>query len=215
MLKIHGAPLSPFVRKVLLTLEYKGIEYENVPVFPGSDDPAFRAMSPLGKIPALEHEGFTVSDSSIICRYLDRVFPDKPIYPSDPQLEARATWIEEYADTRLMDACGGLFFQRLMRPKFLKQPTDEDAVKDILDNQMPVAAGYVESIIPDSGGPLVGDGITIADIAITTCFCQAQYGEFEVSGDEYPKLRAYLDGALANDIVKARLANERQMLAAA
>jgi len=214
MLKIHGPALSPFVRKVLLTLEYKGIEYQNVLVFPGSDDPDFRAMSPLGKIPVLEHDGFTVPDSSVICRYLDRVFPERPIYPADPMLEARATWIEEYADTRLMDACGGLFFQRLMRPRFLNQPTDEEVVGNILDNLMPAAARYAESIIPDSGGPLVGDAISIADISIVTCFCQARYGEFEVDGNEFPRLRAYLDGALSNEIVKARLESEKRLLAA-
>ena len=45
---VHGHPLSPFVRKVLLTLDIKGIEHTNVVVFPGDSSPAFRAMSPLG-----------------------------------------------------------------------------------------------------------------------------------------------------------------------
>lgn len=51
MLKFHGVPLSPFVRKVLFTLEYKKLDFEINPVFPGSDDAAFREISPLGKIP--------------------------------------------------------------------------------------------------------------------------------------------------------------------
>jgi glutathione S-transferase len=72
MIKIYGVPLSPFVRKALLALEYKGLDYENEPTFPGDESPAFRAISPLGKIPVLEHDGFTVPDTSVICRYLDR-----------------------------------------------------------------------------------------------------------------------------------------------
>lgn len=212
MLKVHGAPLSPFVRKVLLTLEFKGLDYELEPVFPGNNDPSFRAMSPLGKIPALEHDGFTTPDSSVICRYLEKVFPEKPLYPTDPQLEARASWIEEYCDTKLMDACGGLFFQRFMAPKIMKQPTDEAAVNNILTNLMPAALDYMESITPE-GAPMVADSITIADIAVTTCFLQAQYGDFEVDGATHPKLRAYLDRALTDDVVTVRLEAEKQMLA--
>jgi glutathione S-transferase len=211
MLKIYGAPLSPFVRKTLLALELKEVEYELDPVFPGSDDPAFRRMSPLGKIPALAHDDFTISDSSIICRYLDRAFPDTPVYPSDPQAEARATWIEEYCDTRLMDGCGGLFQQKFMFPKLMNRPTDEAAVENILANILPPAVDYIESITPESG-PMVGEGISIADIAVVTCFAQAQYGEYEVDGARYPRLRRYLDGAFAHDIVRNRLESEKQML---
>ena len=102
MLKLYGVPLSPFARKALLALEYKGLEYENVPTFPGDASPEFRAMSPLGKIPILEHDGFTVPDTSVICRYLERIAPEPALYPADPREEARACWLEEYADSRLI-----------------------------------------------------------------------------------------------------------------
>ncbi|MCB1693153.1 MAG: glutathione S-transferase family protein [Pseudomonadales bacterium] len=210
MLKVHGVPLSPFVRKALLTLEYKGIDYDLVPVMPASDDPGFRAMSPLGKIPVLEHDGFTIPDSSIVCRYLDRVFPDKPIYPSYPALEAKATWIEEFADTKLMEACAGLFQQKFLFPKLMNKPTDEAIVDNILRNVMPAALAYVESITPESG-PMVGDHITIADIAIVTCFAQSQYADFEVPSD-YPRLKAYLAGAMANETVAGRITSERKQM---
>jgi glutathione S-transferase len=68
MITIHGVSLSPFARKVLFGLEYKEIQYEQVPVFPGDDSEAFSAISPLKKIPVIEDDGFTVPDSSIILR---------------------------------------------------------------------------------------------------------------------------------------------------
>jgi len=212
MIKIHGAPLSPFVRKTLFTLEFKGIEFENDPVFPGSEDPAFRAISPLGKIPVLEHDGFTIPDSSVICRYLERTFPEKPIYPEDPQEEAKALWIEEFADSRLVEALGGLFQQRFLRPKILGEETDEEQVKNILEKSLPPALDYVESIVPEEG-LLMGGDVTIADIAVVTCFIQGQYGEYELSASEYPKTRRYLDYALNSDLVKQRLESEQKMLA--
>ena len=211
MLTVHGVPLSPFVRKLLLTLEYKELEYDNVPVMPADEAPEFRAISPLGKIPVLDHDGFTVADTSVCCRYIDRQFPDKPIYPTDPALEAQACWLEEFADTKLIENCAGLFRQRFLNPKFFNQPTDEAAVQEILDNGMPQALTYLESQVPASGY-LVGEALSIADIAVVTCFIQAQYGDFDVQGDDYPNLRNYLDQAFASPIVVARMEKERESM---
>ena len=210
-IKVHGHPLSPFVRKVLLALEIKGIEFENLPVFPGDPSPEFRAMSPLGRIPVLQHGDFTIPDSSVICRYLDRVFPEKPLYPVDPKLEARASWIEEYADTKLTENCAGIFQQRFLFPRMMGKPTDNDIVDNILNHGMPPVLDYVESIAPDSGY-FVGGALSIADIAVTTCFLQAQYGDFAVDGKKYPKLARYLTAAFASPFVTARMAKERAVL---
>ena len=46
-------------------------------------------------------------------------------------------WLEEFADSKLIDACAGLFRERFLNPRMFGTPTDEANVKDILDNQMP------------------------------------------------------------------------------
>lgn len=207
-IRVHGHPLSPFVRKVLLTLDIKGIDHENIPVFPGDSSEAFRAVSPLGKIPVLQHDDFTTPDSSVICRYLERVFPQSPIYPADPQLEARALWVEEYADTKLIENCAALFQQRFLFPKMMGRPTDEKIVADVLANGLPPVLDYLESIAPESGY-FVGTALSIADIAVVTCFLQAQYGDFAVDASKHPKLARYLAVALAQPVVVARMAKER------
>ena len=120
-------------------------------VFPGADDPAFRKISPLGKVPVLEHDDFTIPDTSVICRYVDRVFPDKSIYPSDPKDEAWALWIEEFADPKLIEACAGLFQQRFLYPKMFGQATDEAVVKELLEERLPPLLTYLESITPETG----------------------------------------------------------------
>ena len=208
MIKLYGVPLSPFARKALLVLDYKKLEYDNVPTFPGDESPEFRAISPLGKIPVLEHDGFTIPDTSVINRYLDRIAPEKSIYPSDPQLEAQACWLEEYADSRLVEVCAGLFRERLLNPKMFNQPTDEAVVQNILDTTMPECLAYLETVVPESGY-LVGDSLSIADIAVTTCFIQARYGDFDVNGAVAPKLRNYLDRAFAAPLVVKRLEAEK------
>ena len=78
----------------------------------------------------------------------------------------------------------------------------------MLDNTLPECLAYVESVTPESGY-LVGDSLSIADIAVVTCFIQAQYGDYDVDGGQYPKLRRYLDQAYAAPLVVQRLESER------
>lgn len=208
MLKLYGVPLSPFARKALLALDYKGLDYENVPTYPGDPSPEFRAISPLGKIPVLEHDDFTVPDTSVICRYLERIAPQHPLYPGDAKLEAQACWLEEFADSRLVEACAGLFRERLLKPKMMNEPTDEAVVQDILDNTLPAQLAYLESVTPASGY-LVGDHLTIADLAVVTCFVQARYGDFDVDPHQYPKLSRYLTQAYGSELLSKRLEAEQ------
>ncbi|MGE0625690.1 MAG: glutathione S-transferase family protein [Pseudomonadales bacterium] len=211
MFKLYGTPLSPFVRKAMLALEYKGLEYESQKTFPNEKSEPFQSISPLGKIPVLDHDGFTIPDTSVICRYLDRIAPEKSLYPADAKEEARALWLEEYADTRLIENCAGVFQERLMKPRLLKQPTDEARLAGILDTTLPACLDYLESIVPESGY-LVGDRLSIADLSVVTCFIQAQYGDFDVDGGRYPRLRRYLDAAYASPLVVNRMASERANL---
>ncbi len=209
MTKVYGVSLSPFVRKVLFTLNYKGIPFEQIPTMPGDNAEAFAAISPLHKIPALEHEGFSISDSSIICDYLDRVFPDKPIYPADPQARAKACWLEEFGDSKLAECCGGgLFFQRVVRPNFFKEEPDEALIQDTIDNKLPPALSYLETVVPENGY-LVGDHLTIADIGVTTHFINAMYADYQVDSSIYPRLGSYLQRAMSSDLVKTQLEKER------
>ncbi len=212
MITVHGVPLSPFVRKVLMTLDYKGIEYTSNPIFPGSDDADFRKISPLGKVPVLEHDGFTTPDSSIILRYLDQQFPDKPVYPEDSKQQAMACWLEEFGDSKLIDGCATIFRERLLNPKMFDTPCNEEAVQEAINVTLPPLLSYLESVTPESGY-LVGDHLSVADIGIVTCFMQASYGEYRVDADTYPKLRGYIDRAFSNELVTNRFESEKQMLA--
>ena len=92
MATVFGVSPSPFVRKVRVVLAEKNVPYELAPVFPGDADAKFRAMSPLGKIPAFKDGERTLCDSSIICSYLERVHPTPALYPQDPYDCARALW---------------------------------------------------------------------------------------------------------------------------
>jgi glutathione S-transferase len=132
-MKIFGANVSPFVRKVLATATHKGIDFEHEVVMPGSDDPEFRKMSPLGKIPALQDGDLVVSDSSIICEYLEDTLPAVRMLPESLEQRARARWYEEYGDTKMAEAFGLYFFERVAKPLFGDNSgPDEERLKDLL-----------------------------------------------------------------------------------
>ena len=57
MLRIHGVPFSAHTRKVILAAIEKGIAYELVPVVPLAPPAGWTDLSPLGLIPAIEHDG--------------------------------------------------------------------------------------------------------------------------------------------------------------
>src|SRR5262245_62069849 len=130
MLKLHGALLSPFVRKVRVVLAEKQVPYELVPANPFEKSPAFLARSPLGRIPALEDEqGRSLAASWVVSEYLEELFPNPALFPRDPYERARVRWFDEYADGGMGPSLTGkVFFQRVISAKLMKTPADERVV---------------------------------------------------------------------------------------
>ena len=73
--RIVGSYLSPYVRKVLVCLGSKGIPYEIDPIVPFFGDERFSQASPLRRVPVLIDGRVTLSDSSVICQYLEELHP--------------------------------------------------------------------------------------------------------------------------------------------
>ena len=63
---LHGANVSPYVRKVRVALAYKGIEYESVFQNPWGAPPEYVEKSPLSKIPCWEEGDLVLPDSSVL-----------------------------------------------------------------------------------------------------------------------------------------------------
>jgi glutathione S-transferase len=213
MRKVLGSFISPFVRKVLLALEHKGLPYDHDHVTPLNLPDGYHRYSPLGKIPAFVDDTVEICDSSVICQYLEDRHPETPLYPKDPACAARARWLEEYADTKLLEVLGPpLFFERFVKPRFLTQPTDEARVAANLENGIPPVLDYLERVAPAEGF-LVGPDLSIADLAVPAFFVNARMVGFEVDATRWPKLAAYLSRVFATEVWKKRLASEQQALA--
>lgn len=209
---VYGVVLSPFVRKVLMTLEYKQVEYQQENVFPFRNSPEFAQLSPLRKIPAFRDEYITVADSSVICDYLERKYPQFPLYPSNPVERARALWLEEFADTKLQEHLGpGLFFERLVARGLLKRPPNLALIENSL-KVLPALQDYLEGQLTSSHF-LVGTELTIADLSVPSVFLNAHYADYDVDPRRWPKLAAYLQRMFAHPLYATRRESERTPLA--
>jgi len=203
-LAIIGSYVSPYVRKVLACMNLKGIGYEVDPITPFFGDEEFRRRSPLCRIPVLIDGDFSISDSSVICAYLDEKYPGHALLPADPEDRARARWLEEFADTRLGDLfIWNLFYQKVVRPLVWGEPTDDERVRKSLEEDIPVALDYLEGELP-ADGFLFGD-IGVADISIASFFRNGAYAGFEIDAARWPGTAAFVRRTLDHPSIAALL----------
>jgi glutathione S-transferase len=184
-LTIVGSFVSPYVRKVLACMNLKRLSFEVDPITPFFGSDKFERLSPLRRIPVLIDGELSVSDSTVICEYLDETYPGHPLLPGNPNDRARARWFEEYADTRLGDIfIWGLFYQKIVHPLVWGEPGDQARIERTLNEDAPAALDYLERELP-ADGFLFGD-IGLADIAIASFFRNAAYAGFEPDASSEP-----------------------------
>ena len=212
---LYGSSLSPYVRKVLAYAGEKGIELklQRTGSMPGQPSDEFREASPFRRMPALRDGDFTLADSSAIIHYLEAKFPEPQLIPADPEQRGRTIWFEEFADTILVSCGAKIFFNLIVAPRFLGRPGDEEAARQAELNDLPPILEYLEKAVPTDGGYLVGDRLTLADIAVAGPFANFRHTNTRVDPDRYPRTVAYVDRILARPSFAQWVERETAMLA--
>ena len=208
---LYGSSLSPFVRKVLAFAGEKGIELElRASGFP-DPTPEFCAASPFKKMPALVDGDFTLADSSAIIHYLEAKQPQPALIPADPQQRGRTIWFDEFGDT-ILTVCGAkMFVNRVVLPRFIGRPGDLAAADAAERDELPPILDYLEQVVPDDGAYLVGEKITLADIAVATPFVNLDH--MGVAIGDRPRLRAYVERILARPSFAQWIEREKALFA--
>jgi glutathione S-transferase len=99
MITLYDNAFSPFARKVRMVLEHKGIEYGAIDGLTRKNHDVLAAVNGRVEVPAIVHEGLVVVNSADIVAYLERVFPERPVYPADHAGYVRARAWERCSDT--------------------------------------------------------------------------------------------------------------------
>ncbi len=190
-IKLHGAALSPFVRKTRVFLAEKGLEYQSVHVDPFNMPEQYSEINPLRRIPAMQYEDDCLADSAVICTYLERRHPNPALYPSAPADYAHALWIEKYADYEVAPNATFTVFRQRVLMGLVGKTCDENRVQDVLLNKLPPMMDYLESQIKGKDW-FAGDQLSIADIAVASQFVNLAHGGEDIDALRWPALSAHV-----------------------
>ena len=156
---IYGAAVSPFVMRPVLAARAKGLDISPETFEAGIKSDAYRALTPMAKMPLLVDGDFSLPESQVIAEYLDAALPGPALMPIEARAAARVRLVVRLADLNLVPHIGGLFRGR-----------------DNPDGIAPAKAGLAEGLgfiehFRNAGHVFaVGDAFTLADAALIPLF---------------------------------------------
>ena len=163
---VYSIPGSPFGRAVLATLEEKAATYRLMPVAPGTfRSPEHLARHPFGRVPVLEHNGFSLYESQAILRYLDRALPAPALTPGDCKAAARMDQAMNVNDWYLFQGVANVIaFHRVVGPRLMGLKPDEAAI----EAAMPKAHTVFTELARLLGEQpyFAGDTMSLADLLV-------------------------------------------------
>jgi glutathione S-transferase len=198
---LWGVKISPYVRKVIVILEEKGLPYsfrETLPALflkamnqPVPDD--LMQVSPLGRIPALNDNGIAIADSAVIGAYLEKAYPETTsLYPSDSVLYAKTLWFENFADHVLSKITYDKVLAPVVaKPLLFKIECDHEEVKRVIKEELTPLLVFLENALKNNDW-IVSDSFTVADIAIASQFSGMDLAGYPVDEQLWPNLARYL-----------------------
>jgi glutathione S-transferase len=126
MLKLCGFHVSNYHNKVRIALLEKGVAFEEDASCVPSQKDEFVARSPLGKVPFAMVDGAILTESQVICEYLEDVHREKPLYPSDPLARAQVRELIQYVELHME-----LVARRLYKEYFFGGKVSDETKKEV------------------------------------------------------------------------------------
>lgn len=164
MTVLYHVPLSPFCRKVRLTLSEKRIDVDLQEERYWEKAPEFMRRNPVGKVPVLKIDGLTLAESGPICEYLDEVYPTPSLMPVDPRerFEVRRM-VQYFDDTFYREVTLNILGERVYKKLTGAGYPDSRNVKAGV-TRIKLHLDYLAELL-DHRRWLAGDVMTLADFA--------------------------------------------------
>jgi glutathione S-transferase len=193
---IIGGPVSPYVRKVLTACELKGVPYRVDPIVPFFGDDRFSELNPLRRIPVFVDDQVSISDSTVICEYLEERYPTSALLPKTPAERARARWIEEFADTRVADVfIWRIFYEAVVNPSVWQRPRDKDKIARAVAEELPEVMDHLERLAPASG--FLFGTVSLADISVAVLFANLRWARVQPAPARWSRTLAWVERTAA------------------
>lgn len=195
MARLFHVPLSPFCRKIRLSLAEKKIEVELVEERYWEKDPDFLRRNPAGKVPVLRIDGIMMSESSAICEYIEETRPDPSLMPSDPvqkqEVRRLVSWFDDKFHTEVTSK---LLYERVNK-KVMKQGYPDSSNVKAGAKAIKFHLDYMAWLL-DQRRWLAGDKMSLADFAAAAHLSSLDYisdvdwNRSEVVKDWYAKIKS-------------------------
>ncbi|PKP75864.1 MAG: glutathione S-transferase [Alphaproteobacteria bacterium HGW-Alphaproteobacteria-6] len=164
MTRLYHVPLSPFCRKVRLTLAEKRVEVELIEERYWEQGAEFLRRNPAGKVPIIRHEGRVMSESQAICEYLDETIPEPRLMPKDAEGRYEVRRICAWFDDKFHDeVTSKLLYERVNKKVMGLGYPDSKNVKSGV-SRIKYHLDYLSWLL-DQRRWLAGDQMTLADFA--------------------------------------------------
>ncbi len=168
MLKLYTAKNSICTQKVLITLREKDLPYDTevINLFANEQySPRYLAINPKGVVPALDHDGVIVTESTLICEYLDEVFPQVPLVPTAPHDKAQMRKWSKRVDEGLFAATRELSFSAMFREKMRDMTPEEREIRYRNVGDPGKWMRFMSTYEAGVGSPYVLEGIAAFEMA--------------------------------------------------
>jgi glutathione S-transferase len=227
-LTLYNFSQSTCTQNVRLSQWEKGLAFEDRTVDHKTREhlyPAYLAPNPNGVVPTLVHDGAVIINSSVICAYLDEVFPENSLSMSEPVGQAHMRkWLRYFEEvptpairvpsfnqylarryeTMSNDQYAQMAENHPIRKRFYQRPGknqfSDAETKESID-RLQQTVDRVEAALGADGRPwLMGDRLTIADICLMpTIDRMADLGLQSMCEEEYPYVTGWYDRFAARD----------------
>lgn len=162
MYRLYHVPLSPFCRKVRLSLAEKRIEVELVEERYWQREPDFLRRNPAAKVPVLRHGGRHLPESTAICEYLEELHPDPPLLPGTAEGRYETRRLVAWFDDKFFhEVTSNLLYERVNKKIMGLGYPDSRAVKAGA-KAIKFHLDYMTWLL-DQRRWLAGDQMTLAD----------------------------------------------------
>jgi len=158
-MKLYGIDLSNFASKCRIVIYEKGLSVEKINPPGGMGSTEYRAVNPLGKIPALQlDDGQVIAESEVINEYLEDKFPEKPMLPTDAEGRAKVRSFSRFHD---------LYMDPPMRA-LLPQVFGKQLEAGFIQERLAEISTRLDQLEGKIGSPwAAGSAFTMADAALT------------------------------------------------
>jgi glutathione S-transferase len=163
---VYGPAFSTYVWSARLALAEKGVTHELVEVpFGAHREEPHLSRHPFAKVPAFEHDGFTLYETQAIMRYVDERFAGTPLQPEDVHEWSRMNQIIGIVDAYAWSSiAGAILFNRMLVPRILGGTPDEGAIASALPRAR-LCLSEIDRLMEDHRF-LASEHISLADLMV-------------------------------------------------